>query len=485
MYSGRELVLGKIKSKVSNAFFRFVDPEGVVQDDLKHPEEVLPPPKEAVGTLMKVAWPAMVEAFLVALVSLIDNMMVSGIGPAAIAAVGLSTQPRFVLLALFMSLNVGITGVVARRRGENNQESANSALKTALKFVLVGSVIATAVGIWMSEPFLKFMGAQSDSIGYAVTYFRILVAGMLFNTVALALTAAQRGCGNTKISMTTNLAANFVNLVGNWLLINGNLGFPKWGVAGAALATVIGQFVAMCMAIYSIIGKEKFLSMAVLIKSKVDPRNLKSMMNIAASSATEQVFMRVGFIIFTKVAAGLGTVSYATHQICQNFMHLSFSFGDGLSIAASSLVGQSLGKERPDLSLMFGGIAQRIGLIIGCGMAVFFLATRQYLLIPFSADAGMIAMGSQIMIILALICPGQVSQVIYSSSLRVAGDAKYVAKTSLICITFIRTFVAWFFCYPLKMGVIGIWFGFLFDQYLRLFLNMRRFNTGKWMKLKL
>lgn len=477
--------MGKILSKLSGAFYRFVDPESVVQDDLKHAEIALPPAREAVGTLMKVAWPAMLEAFLVSLVSLVDNMMVSGIGPAAIAAVGLSTQPRFVLLALFMSLNVGITGVVARRKGENNRESANSALKTAMKYVVVGSIVATVIGVWLSKPFLQFMGAQSDSIGYAVEYFEILVLGMLFNTVALALTAAQRGCGNTKISMTTNIAANLVNLVGNWLLIGGNLGFPQWGVAGAAIATVIGQFVAMCMAMYSIIGKDKFLSFGVMIKSKVDPRNLKAMMGIAGSSATEQIFMRIGFIIFTKVAAGLGTVAYATHQICQNFMHISFSFGDGLSIAASSLVGQSMGKERPDLSLMYGGIAQRIGLIIGCGMTVFFLTTRQYLLIPFSADQSMITMGAQIMIVLALICPGQVSQVIYSSSLRVAGDAAYVAKTSLISITFVRTFVAWFLCYPMKMGVMGIWCGFLVDQYLRLALNMKRFNTGKWMKLKL
>ena len=476
----KNLMGGMFVSFIKNYF----NPQHLVPKEHRLADD-MPTSKEVLHSTMAVAWPAIVESFLVALVSLVDNMMVSGIGPAAIAAVGLSTQPRFVLLALFMSLNVGITSVVARRKGEMNQASANHVLSSALKMVVVGSIIATVLGILVSEPAMKFMGAQEDSLEYAVTYFEILVCGMLFNTVSLAITAAQRGCGNTKISMYTNIAANLVNLVGNWLLINGNLGFPRWGVAGAALATVIGQFVAMCMAIGSLCKKDGFLNIKGILKPVKDERNNPSMMTVAVSAATEQVFMRIGFIIFNKIAAGLGTVPYATHQVCQNFMTVSFSFGDGLSIAASSLVGQNLGKGRPDFSLLYGKISQRIGLIFGVSLTVFFLSLRHVQLIPFSTDPSMVTMGASIMIILAFICPGQISQVVYSGALRVAGDAKFVARTSLICITFVRTFVAWLFCYPLGFGIIGIWFGFIADQYLRLILNMGRFWKGKWMQMQL
>lgn len=460
------------------------NPKGIVPKEMVLVDD-LPTGKEAVKTTLAVAWPAIVEAFLVSLVSLVDTMMVSSVGTEAIAAVGICGQPRFVLLALFMSLNVGLTAVVARRKGEGNQESANHAMRLSLKLVLIGSIIATGIGIWMSKPFLVFMGAEAKTLELAVVYFDILVAGFFFNTVALVLTAAQRGCGNTKISMRTNLVANLVNVVLNYLLIGGNFGFPQMGVAGAALATIIGQACAMVMAIASVRHKSGFLFLSLKRATYKDPRNMPGIMKIAASSATEQVFIRIGFILFTKTAASLGTVAYATHQICQNFMNLSFSFGDGLSIASSSLVGQNLGRERPDLSLLYANISQRIALIIGCSMTVFFLVTRNYLLLPFTSDPEMIKMGAKIMLVLAFICPGQVSQVIFSAALRVAGDAKYVARTSLICITFVRTSVAWFLCYPMKMGVMGIWFGFFFDQYLRLFLNMTRFSSGKWMKLKI
>src|SRR5699024_391106 len=124
------------KNLMGGMFVNFIknyfNPQHLVPKEHRLADD-MPTSKEVLHSTMAVAWPAIVESFLVALVSLVDNMMVSGIGPAAIAAVGLSTQPRFVLLALFMSLNVGITSVVARRKGEMNQASANHVLSSALK----------------------------------------------------------------------------------------------------------------------------------------------------------------------------------------------------------------------------------------------------------------------------------------------------------------------------------------------------------------
>src|SRR5690606_23995716 len=85
---------------------------------------------------------------------------------------------------------------------------------------------------------------------------------------------------------------------------------------------------------------------------------------VASSAFIEQVFMRIGFLAYAAIIARLGTTEYATHLICMNILSLSFAFGDGLSIAASALVGQNLGAKRPDLSIIYGKTGQRLAFMI-------------------------------------------------------------------------------------------------------------------------
>ena len=146
--------------------------------------------------------------------------------------------------------------------------------------------------------------------------------------------------------MRTNVTSNVVNMIGNYLLIQGHLGFPAMGIAGAALATVFGTIVACIMSICSLIPKDNFVSIPYIIKERVritlEPA--KNMAKIASSVFIEQVFMRTGFLLVSIMAARLGTSAYAAHQVAMNVMNLSFSFGDGMQVASVALCGRSLGE---------------------------------------------------------------------------------------------------------------------------------------------
>lgn len=102
------------------------------------------------------------------------------------------------------------------------------------------SLVLSMIGYTFAEPIMAFSGAQADSMEYAVEYFRIIMIGFMPMCVGLTVNAAQRGVGNTRIAMTTNLTSNFINLIFNYLLIQGNLGFPRLEVKGAAIATILG-----------------------------------------------------------------------------------------------------------------------------------------------------------------------------------------------------------------------------------------------------
>jgi putative MATE family efflux protein len=473
----------KVLNKLHNIINRIYSVKYMIKPEQKQGE--IPPDKEVYKNAIQMAWPSALEAVLVQLIASADLIMVGGLGAAAISAVGISNQPKFILLAVIFSLNIGVTAITARRRGEDDREGANRALRQSLILCGVLSFFLSVFGYFFSRPMLLFAGAQKDVIDLADSYFKIISIGNFFTSLSLTINAAQRGCGNTKISMRTNVLANLVNLFFNYLLIHGHLGLPALGVTGAAIATAIGNFVGFLMSLRSIIGHHEFLELKRNESWKFDKATVGSILNISSSAFIEQVFMRIGFFTTTKLVAGLGTVDFATHQICMNIISISFAFGDGLGIASSALVGQGLGSKRKDMATIYGKTLQRIALSVGIIFVFIFATFGGYIVSFYSNDAAVIREGAKIMLIVAGTAPIQTSQVVISGSLRGAGDTKFVAITSFISIGLLRPGTTWLFCYPLGLGLVGAWLSFGTDQTLRLIINYWRFLKGKWTAIKI
>ncbi|MCI9625870.1 MAG: MATE family efflux transporter [Clostridia bacterium] len=440
----------------------------------------IPAGKDIYRRTLQTAWPAAVESILVTLVGAVDTIMVGGIGAGAIAAVGITNQPKLILMALIMSLNVGVTAVVARRRGENNRQGAIDCLKQSLMISVGISLLLSILGFFFAAPLLHVAGAGEDILKDAVTYFRVLMCGIMLTSVSLTINAAQRGCGNTKISMRTNLTANIINILFDYLLIGGHLGFPQMGVAGAALATVLGNLVACVMSVWSVTKQNTFLTVKGWRGWSFDRKTVKSVMNISSGAMVEQVFMRVGFFVYAAIVARLGTIAFSTHQICMNIIHLSFSFGDGLGIAAASLVGQSLGARRSDMAIIYGKTAQRVAFAASTLLFFLFIFGRRFLVMLFTDEAAIIAQGAVILVIIAFTTHAQTSQVVMTGSLRGAGDTKFVALTAFLSIAVIRPTLTWLLCMVGSFGLSGAWIALLIDQYMRMSFNLARFSHGKW-----
>jgi putative MATE family efflux protein len=450
----------------------------------KYQTQTLPSTEEVYKKTLKIAWPSAMEAILISLIGAVDMMMVGGLGTNAIAAVGITTQPKFLIMAFVLALNTGTTVIVSRRKGENNQEGARKALRNALIFSVGISFISSLIGFIFSREILMFSGANSDYINEAMIYFNIVLVGNFFYLISLTITAAQRGVGNTKISLVTNLSANIVNIIFNYLLINGIWIFPRWGVAGAAVATSMGNIVSLILAVYNVSDKNNFLHINFKQDWSLDQKTLVSIWKISSSSLIEQVFIRIGFMMYAKAVAGLGTLQFATHYIVMQVMSITFSAGDGLSIATSSLVGQSLGAKRPDLAYIHGKVSQRIGMVISFTLAILIILNRSLIMSLFSIDPEIIDLGAQILIILSFIIQFQIAQVITVGSLRGAGDVKFVAMLSLLSVTIIRPILTYFLAYSLGFGLYGAWFSVVCDQMIRFYVGRYRFKQAEWVKIE-
>lgn len=434
--------------------------------------------------VVNLAWPSVIEQLLIQLFNMIDMMMVGGVGPAAIAAIGLTTQPLFLAMAAFMALNVGTTALVARFIGAGEVDEANTAARQSLIIIVILGLFAGAALYFFAEPIVLFMGAKPDAVGYGVTYLQVISVGFVPMAIGMSITAMLRGAGDTHTPMRYNIIANLVNVIGNFLLIHGHFGFPEWGIFGAAFATTFGRVVGMFLAFRAISNGKSALHIS--LKDKFTPRLdlIKRIINIGAPSMMEQLIMRFGMISFTRIVSGLGTMVYAAHQIGMNIMGLSFSPGMGFGMAATSLVGRSLGAKRPDWAETYGWQTRRLGNMVAAFMGVVFFFGGGLIASLYTDDPLVIRNAANALKIIALVQTLQSTQFILAGALRGAGDTRWPLISTLVGVIFVRVALALLFVNVFNWGILGAWAAIAIDQCTRSAFIYFRYKSGHWKATK-
>lgn len=438
-----------------------------------------------------IAWPATVEGALMSIISSVDMMMVGTLGSEAIAAVGITTQPRMIMLILAQALCVGTTALVARRKGEGNMDAANSTLQQSMYIVTLLGVIMTLIGYFCTEPFMKLAGANADTLEMASDYFRIITLGFVFNYWSLCLCAGMRAIGKTRITMVTNITANIINVFLNYCLIGGKLGFPRLGLRGAAIATVSGTIVACFIAFWFARRPDGYLRFSFVLP-RFDRSTLSGLMKVGSSSIVESVCLRLGFLLNAKLIAGIGTAEMAAYQIVQSSTSLSFTLGDGIAAAGATLVGQSLGAQRQDLAMANVRISRKLSVFTSLALMIIIFIFRNKIPLLFADEPEIISGAALSFLVVIFGILSQNGRVVYSGCLRGAGDVKYVAMCSLISVTVLRPIFTYLLCYPLnkalpalQLSMAGPWIAFVLDCYVRDFMLTMRIRKGKWLTIKL
>lgn len=436
---------------------------------------------------LAIAWPAVFESFFIALAGIIDTFMISSMGPEAIAAIGLTTQPKFLAITSFFAISSAVSALVARRQGEDNRRKANQTLVTALLISMIFVVLTSILMIRFVDPILIFAGSDDATHLMAKEYFIVIMLGLVFNSLSMIINAAHRGSGNTRIAFVTNLVSSIVNIFFNYLLIDGNLGFPALGTKGAAIATVIGAAVSTIMCFYSLTKRNSYLSLKEMAYGgiRISKTIAKEISNLAVNIFIEIMSMRIGFFITALTAARLGTDYFAVHNVGMNLLSLSFSLGDGMSVAVITLTGNNLGAERKDEAIKYGKACQQIGLLMGIMISIIFMVFGRAIFSLFFTDSSIIEKSDIIIRYIGFIVIFQILQVIYGGSLRSAGDVRYTLFVAIISVTIVRSVATLVMVNMLKLGLDGIWIAILTDQASR-FIGLRyRFKQGKWVDLKI
>lgn len=430
----------------------------------------------------RIAWPAVVESVFIVLVGMLDTYMVSPIGKKAIAAISLANQPKILVCIVFFAANSAISALVARRKGAKNKGEAHTMYVTGLLFTVIAGISLSLLCVVFAKPIIQLFGGNEETTPIAVQYFRIIMGGMLFNLIMMYTNAALRGCGNTRITLQTNLVGNATNILFNYLLIGGHLGFPALGAAGAGIATVMGQILACGMCVFALFREESYLRVSYIKENRIRPTGeaFAQLRQMGGNITCEMLLTRIGFAVTAMITARIGTAPYAAHAVGMHFMNLGFAFGDGMQMAAVSLIGMSLGAGDKVKARKISVLAQKMGLCMSAAVVVILLLSARTLYGFYFEESYMLDMCMMINGFIAVIMPIQVSKIIFNGILRGAGDVKYSLYASAFSVTLLQPVVSYILVILIGLGLTGVWLSILATQTAQFLCFGLRYKSGKW-----
>ncbi|MDB5085371.1 MAG: efflux family protein [Bacilli bacterium] len=442
-------------------------------------------PKGIRKRVIQLAAPSLTEMILINFVQMLNMIMVSRVGPEAIAAVGLTNQPLFFSFAVFTALNVGTTAIIARSIGAGEFNDANRAAQQTFLLNIILSLVVLYLGYSYARPILIWMGAAPEVLIHGVAYTRIIFLSLGFTTMSMCLSAVLRGAGDTRTPMKINVLSNILVVVLGFPLIYGLFGLPKLGLVGAGIATMVARITASLW-VMGVLFSGKFTIKLSVRKIWIMDRVLISrIVKIGLPSAGEQFAMQGGQIIFTKIVAGLGTVTYAATQVAFNVMGLTFMPGMAFAMVATTLVGQALGAGHPELAERFGWETSKFGMMLGGTVGLVFILFAPYIMIPYTNDHAVLQQGAIALRVVGIVQIAQAAQFILAGALRGAGDTKFPLLATFIGVWGFRVALCLLFVGVFKWGILGAWIGIAVDQFVRSLFIFYRFRSGKWKTIKI
>src|SRR6185436_3369094 len=296
------------------------------------------------------AWPVVLQMLLKTLMFYVDTYMISGVGAAAMAAMGVVGPISHTLVAILSALSVGTIATVARAWGEGDRVRQEREASAAAALAFAVGIPLTIIGMFLL-PALADLFRVPDSehvTEMARRFLRIESTIFLFFCLDAVATGILRAAGHTVFPMVATLAANVLNIFLNWVFIYGNLGAPRMEVAGAAVATSV-SFALQGTALFAYLWLPRSpIRLTIAGLRGVTRGSMARLVRVSIPAAVEPVILQTGFLIYNKAITGLGVIPMAAHRAAITVESLTFMPAWGFAVAGSAVVGQYLGAGRPD-----------------------------------------------------------------------------------------------------------------------------------------
>lgn len=435
--------------------------------------------------------PAIMAQVTSILMQYIDTSMVGRLGADDSASIGLVSTTTWLFGSLCFAATVGYTVQVAQYIGARKNEKAKEVLRQSFTSVLLFSLLLMIVGLLISGFLPGWLGGSEQIHGNATRYFIIYMCFL----PAIGLNGLAGGMlqcsGNMKIPSILNALMCGMDVVFNALLI-----YPQHemhlsafkivipgadlGVTGAALGTAFAELITACFMLYFLCFRAPALRLKKGESYKPTVECLIRAVRIALPIGFEQFIVCGAMIVTTRIVAPLGIIAIAANSFAITAESLCYMPGYGIANAATTLVGQSVGAGRKELTMHFGRITVLLGMVVmTCTGAVMFFAAPMMISL-LSPNLEVQELGAQILRIEAFAEPLYAASIVVSGVLRGTGDTLIPSMMNFFSMWVVRLPLAWLLAKTL--GLKGVWIAMCIELCFRGTIFLIRLYQGKWIK---
>ncbi|QCX02363.1 MATE family efflux transporter [Aggregatimonas sangjinii] len=403
-------------------------------------------------------------------VAFADNLMVGRLGTAELAAVSLGNSFVFIAMSLGIGFSTAITPLVAEADGAGNKANGKSALKHGLVLCTILGITLFGI-ILLCKPLMYHMRQPAEVVVLAMPYLDLVAFSLVPLIIFQAFKQFSEGLSQTKYPMYATILANVINVVLNYLLIFGSFGFPKMGIVGAAIGTLVSRIIMVVYLWYLLKSKKKFSDYVTNFNFKeIQKKVMHKIIGLGFPSALQMFFEVAIFTAAIWLSGVLGKNAQAANQIALNLSSMTFMFGMGLGVAAMIRVGNQKGLTNfPELRRI-GKSIFLLTLLIEIVFAALFLWGRHWFptlyldvndLANMADNNEVIVLAAELLLVAAFFQISDGIQVVVLGALRGLQDVKIPTLMTFIAYWAIGFPVSYYLGLHTELGSTGIWIGLL------------------------
>ena len=435
--------------------------------------------------VLKLAVPIIVEQTFVMMLGVCNTMMAGHIGEEAVSAIGMVDSINMLFISFFAALSVGATVVVAQQIGQEKPKKANETAKQAIvSGVIVAGVITLLLWIFR-VPLINFLYGSAEELvkSNAKLYIEFTLLTYPFIAIEQIANGILRGAGDTKTPMYITMFMNIINIILGYRLIYGIdfLHIPSFGIMGAALAIAIARMIGSVIIIIVLFRGSKIIKIKKLFPFKFDMKVQKSIFNIGIPAGMEQVIFQTGKLLVQVFIVTMGTASIASNAIGMSITQIINVPGNALCLAATTLVGQYIGRDDIKGAKSTLIYLVKIATICLVSIGIIFVPIAEWLASLYTNVPEVIRLTG------ILIKSNSVAMVVWaisfvlSSGLKGAGDTRYTMMTAFIGMWVFRIGLGYVLGIVFKMGILGIWIAMYIDWFVRGTMYSVRLKGTNWL----
>lgn len=414
--------------------------------------------RDAVAPMVRLALPVITAELGWIAMGVVDTLMVSPLGPAALGGTGIGST-LFIAVGMFgMGLLLGLDTTVAQAHGAGDQDACDRWLASGVWL----SALATpplAVLLWGIYLALPWFGFHPDVLPYLQAYFPIVALSLPPLLLYACLRRYLQALSHTGVIAFALVSANLVNLLGNSLLIHGVGPLPALGVAGSAWATVLARVYMVGVLAWAVRRRQRRVTGRPAGTWRLAPERLGLLLALGLPAAAHLTFEVGVFTAVTALAGQLPPHSLAAHHIALSIISVVYMVPLGLSSAAAVLVGQHVGRGDAEGAARAGWAAIVIVLGVMTAAALALVLAPGPWIGLFTSDARVIAIGARLLAVAAAFQVFDGLQVTTTGALRGLGETRVPMVISLVGYWISGLPLGWLLCFRWGYGVVGLWLG--------------------------